>query len=63
VLYPVADWHIGLTYCKVPVVDNNLYSGGLAINDLRPALLLKEMVTACFADIGYTLSGSLLDKS
>jgi hypothetical protein len=63
VLYPVADWHIGLTYCKVPVVDNNLYSGGLAINDLRPALLLKEMVTACFADIAYTLSGSLLDKS
>jgi hypothetical protein len=63
VLYPVADWHIGLTYCKVPVVDNNLYSGGLAINDLRPALLLKEMVTACFADIGYTLSGTLLDKS
>jgi hypothetical protein len=63
VLYPVADWHIGLTYCKVPVVDNNFYSGGLAINDLRPALLLKEMVTACFADIGYTLSGSLLDKS
>jgi hypothetical protein len=63
VLYPVADWHIGLTYCKVPVVDNNLYSGGLAINNLRPALLLKEMVTACFADIGYTLSGSLLDKS
>lgn len=62
VLYPVADWHIGLTYCKVPVVDNNLYSGGLAINDLRPALLLKEMVTACFADIGYTLSGSLLAK-
>jgi hypothetical protein len=62
VLYPVADWHIGFTYCKVPVVDNNLYSGGLAINDLRPALLLKEMVTACFADIDYTLSGSLLDK-
>jgi hypothetical protein len=60
VLYPVADWHIGLTYCKVPVVDNNLYSGGLAINDLRPALLLKEMVTV--ADIDYTLSGSLLDK-
>lgn len=62
VLYPIADWHIGLTYCKVPVVDNNLYSGGLAINDLRPALLLKEMVTACFTDIGYTLSGSLLEK-
>jgi hypothetical protein len=62
VLYPVADWHIGLSYCKVPVIDNNLYQGGLAINDLRPALLLTEMVKACFADIGYTLSGSLFDR-
>jgi hypothetical protein len=62
VLYPVADWHIGLSYCKVPVIDNNLYQGGLAINDLRPALLLSEMVKACFADIGYTLSGSLFDR-
>lgn len=62
VLYPIADWHIGLSYCKVPVIDNNLYQGGLAINDLRPALLLKEMVTACFADIGYTLSGTLFDR-
>jgi hypothetical protein len=62
VLYPVADWHIGLSYCKVPVIDNNLYQGGLAINDLRPALLLTEMVKACFLDIGYTLSGSLFDR-
>jgi hypothetical protein len=62
VLYPVADWHIGLSYCKIPVIDNNLYQGGLAINDLRPALLLSEMVKACFLDIGYTLSGSLFDR-
>jgi uncharacterized surface protein with fasciclin (FAS1) repeats len=62
VLYPVADWHIGLSYCKVPVIDNNLYQGGLAINDLRPALLLTEMVKACFLDIGYTLSGTLFDR-
>jgi uncharacterized surface protein with fasciclin (FAS1) repeats len=62
VLYPVADWHIGLSYCKVPVIDNNLYQGGLAINDLRPALLLSEMVKACFLDIGYTLSGTLFDR-
>lgn len=63
VLYPVADWHIGMQYCKVPTVSNNLYSGGLEINDLRPALRFREFITACFADIGYTLSGSLLDKS
>jgi hypothetical protein len=62
VLYPVADWHLGMQYCKVPIVSNNLYSGGLAINDLRPALRFREFITACFADIDYTLSGSLLDK-
>jgi len=62
IMYPVADWHLGMQYCKVPVVQNNLYDQGLSVNDLRPAILLKEMVTACFADIGYTISGSLLDK-
>ena len=63
ILYPLADWHIGLRYCKSIAVDNNLYSGGIDVNDLRPSILLKEMVTACFADIGYTLSGTLLDKA
>lgn len=62
IMYPVADWHLGMQYCKVPVVENNLYDQGLSVNDLRPAILLKEMVTACFDDIGYTISGSLLDK-
>ena len=62
IMYPVADWHLGMQYCKVPVVQNNLYDQGLTVNDLRPAILLKEMVTACFDDIGYTISGSLLDK-
>jgi hypothetical protein len=62
VLYPVADWHIGMRYCKVPVVSNNLYSGGLAINDLRPALRFREFIEACFLDIGYTLSGTLLAR-
>ena len=62
IMYPIADWHLGMQYCKVPVVQNNLYDQGLSVNDLRPAILLKEMVTACFDDIGYTISGSLLDK-
>jgi len=62
IMYPIADWHLGMQYCKVPVVENNLYDQGLSINDLRPAILLKEMVTACFTDIGYTLSGSLFDR-
>lgn len=62
IMYPIADWHLGMQYCKVPVVENNLYDQGLSVNDLRPAILLKEMVTACFDDIGYTISGSLLDK-
>ena len=63
ILYPLADWHIGLSYVKGLGISNNLYQGGIDVSDLRPSILLKEMITACFSDIGYTLSGSLLGKN
>lgn len=63
VLYPIVDWHLGMQYCKVPVVSNNLYSGGLALNDLRPGLRFVDFIETCFKDIGYTLSGSLFGRS
>ena len=68
ILYPVVDWYKGMQYCRTPTVQNNMYGGGAAlnggflVNDLRPAVLLKDMITTCFEDIGYTLSGSLLDR-
>lgn len=63
VLYPIVDWHLGMQYCKIPVVSNNLYSGGLALNDLRPGLRFVDFIETCFKDIGYTLSGSLFGRS
>lgn len=68
ILYPIVDWYKGMQYCKTPTVSNNMYGGGAAlnggflVNDLRPAVLLKDMIETCFTDIGYTLSGSLLDR-
>ena len=68
ILYPIVDWYKGMQYCRTPTVQNNMYGGGAAlnggflVNDLRPAVLLKDMITTCFEDIGYTLSGSLLDR-
>lgn len=68
ILYPIVDWYKGMQYCKTPTVSNNMYGGGAAlnggflVNDLRPTVLLKDMIETCFTDIGYTLSGSLLDR-
>lgn len=68
ILYPIVDWYKGMQYCRTPTVSNNMYGGGAAlnggflVNDLRPAVLLKDMIETCFTDIGYTLSGSLLDR-
>ena len=68
ILYPIVDWYKGMQYCRTPTVQNNMYGGGTAlnggflVNDLRPAVLLKDMISTCFDSIGYTLSGSLLDR-
>ena len=69
ILYPIVDWYKGMQYCRTPTVQNNMYGGGTAlnggflVNDLRPAVLLKDMISTCFDSIGYTLSGSLLDRN
>lgn len=63
ILYPIADWHIGLQYCRKPIVPDNWYDQGIDINDLRPAILFKEMLTTCFSSLGATLTGSFLDKA
>lgn len=62
ILYPIADYYIGLQYCKKPVVSNNWYQQGIGVDDLRPAILLKEMIVNVFDNVGVTLGGSLLTK-
>jgi hypothetical protein len=63
ILYPIADYYIGLQYCRKPVVPNNWYQQGIQVNDLRPAILLKEIIINVFDNVGVTLGGSLLSKA
>jgi hypothetical protein len=65
VMYPIIDWHVGYTYSRGFQIVNNIARndvGGVQINDLRPLVRIKKMVELCFTNVGYTLSGSLLDR-
>lgn len=65
VLYPIIDWHVGYTYSRSFQIVNNIAKndvGGVQINDLRPLIRIRKMIELCFANIGYTLTGTLLDR-
>lgn len=65
VIYPIIDWHVGFTYSRSFQIVNNIARndvGGVQINDLRPMIRIKKMLELCFANINYTLGGTLLDR-
>jgi hypothetical protein len=65
IIYPIIDWHVGYTYSSQFQIKNNIGSddvGGIQINDLRPIIRIRKMLELCFANAGYTLNGSLLDR-
>lgn len=65
VIWPIVDWHVGFTYSRSFQIVNNIARndvGGVQINDLRPLIRIKKMLELCFANINYTLGGTLLDR-
>jgi hypothetical protein len=63
ILWPIADYNQGWRYSKTLGVNGNIYqSRGVEVDDLRPAIKLKAMLTTAFAEAGYTLSGSFLSR-
>ena len=63
ILWPIADYNQGWRYSKTLGVNGNIYqSRGVEVDDLRPAIKLKAMLTTVFAEAGYTLSGSFLSR-
>lgn len=65
IIYPIIDWHVGYTYSQDFQIVNNIGRndvGGVQINDLRPLVRIKKMLELCFANINYTLGGTLLDR-
>ena len=63
ILWPIADYNQGWRYSKASGVNGNIRNpNGVEIDDLRPTIRLKAMLTRVFSAAGYTLSGSFLDR-
>ena len=63
ILWPIADYNQNWRYSKTLGVNGNIYQQrGIEVDDLRPAIRLKAMLTTVFAEADYTLSGSFLDR-
>lgn len=63
ILWPIADYNQGWRYSKLSGVNGNIRDPrGVEVDDLRPTIRLRAMLTTAFEDIGYTLSGSFLTR-
>jgi len=63
ILWPIADYNQGWRYSTLTGVNGNIRQPrGVEIDDLRPTIRLRAMLTTAFEDIGYTLSGSFLTR-
>jgi hypothetical protein len=63
ILWPIADYNQQWRYSKMSGVNGNIYqSRGVEVDDLRPAIRLRAMLTTVFAQINLTLSGSFLTR-
>jgi hypothetical protein len=65
ILWPIADYNQGWRYSTLSGVNGNIRNPrGVEVDDLRPAIRLREMLVTAFNsnDIGYTLTGSFLSR-
>ena len=63
ILWTIADYNQGWRYSKMKGVNGNIKDpNGVEIDDLRPSIRLRAMLTTVFEQIGYTLSGSFLTR-
>jgi hypothetical protein len=63
ILWPIADYNQQWRYSTLTGVNGNILKPrGVEVDDLRPAIRLRAMLTTAFDSIGYTLSGSFLTR-
>lgn len=63
ILWTIADYNQGWRYSKSTGVNGNIRDPrGVEVDDLRPSIRLRAMLTTVFEQIGYTLSGSFLTR-
>jgi len=64
VLWTIADYNQGFRYSKMTGVNGNIRDPrGVEIDDLRPSIRLRDMLTTVFSQINLTLSGSFLSRT
>ena len=63
ILWPIADYNQGWRYSTMKGVNGNIRDPrGIEVDDLRPSIRLRAMLTHVFAAADYTLSGSFLTR-
>jgi len=63
ILWPIADYNQQWRYSTLSGVNGNIRNPrGVEVDDLRPAIRLRAMLTTAFEQVGYTLSGSFLTR-
>jgi len=64
VLWTIADYNQGFRYSKMTGVNGNIRDPrGVEIDDLRPSIRLRDLLTTVFSQINLTLSGSFLSRT
>ena len=63
ILWPIADYNQNWRYSTMAGINGNIRDPkGVEVDDLRPTIRLRAMLTTVFAEALYTLSGSFLDR-
>ena len=63
ILWPIADYNQQWRYSTLTGVNGNILKPrGVEVDDLRPAIRLRAMLTTVFEEIGVTLTGSFLSR-
>jgi len=63
ILWPIADYNQGWRYSTSSGVNGNIRDPkGVEVDDLRPTIRLRAMLTNVFKSAGYTLNGSFLTR-
>lgn len=64
IVYPLADYETGFRYSKFSGINDNIRNPrGIEIDDLRPALRLKTLISKAFLKAGYTVTGSFFSRA
>ena len=64
ILYPVIAWKKPFSYGYSHADNIRIDTGtGVEISDLKPSMLLKEVVKLCFTNYGYTTQGTFFTNS